>query len=173
MWHCERRTFTMPHVLLCLFRLVLEQIVEECIKVLVETCHEVTADDDRVVIGQIKLGDRFLVVVFQYEVIGLQNAHVVDDLVVALQFVAQDDRHRVIEILILVVDPLLDDATIDFLLFVVEGKQLAAVLRHAEMNVGEDARLFVGRKLLRDLSDGSLNLLDGLFRRFHINTLFY
>ena len=32
--------------------LVLEQIVEECIKVLVETCHQVTANDDRIVIAK-------------------------------------------------------------------------------------------------------------------------
>ena len=52
--------------------------------------------------------------------------------------------------------------------FVVEGQQLARFLVHTQVNVGEQRSFSCEGKLLSHLPDGSVDLLNSLFVRFHI-----
>ena len=87
----------------------------------------------------------------------------------ALQLVAQDEEHLVVEVLIFVLDPLLYDTTCNFLIIVVEGQHLTAVLRHPDVDVSEQQGFVaVHGEFLSNLVDKALNLLLCLFVCFHI-----
>ena len=98
-----------------------------------------------------------------------QYAEVIHCVTMALQLVAQDEEHLVVEVLIFVLDPLLYDTTCDFLIIVVEGQHLTAVLRHPDVDVGEQQGFVaVHGEFLSNLVDEALNLLLCLFVCFHI-----
>ena len=104
------------------------KLVEERVEVFVESFHQVTVDDDGLVVSHIQLGDVLAVVVLQCEAVRLQYSEIVYGVAHPLEDVSQQGGDFLIEIVVLVVYPLFHHAPRYFLVIVIKSQQLATVL---------------------------------------------
>ena len=113
-----------------------------------------------------------VVVVFQHKGVGFEDGHLLKHLRMLVEQGAQHSSRIAIETAVGVANPLLDDAACDFLVVVIKDGQLARLLIHLQVDVGEQARLFACGKLFGHFSQGSFQLLQCLFCRFHRRFIF-
>ena len=106
--------------------------------------------------------------VLQDEGVGLQDAHLLNLTLLLVQHRTDDDCNLLVEVVILVVNPLLYDATCQFLVVIVKHHQLACLLIHSQVKVCQLFCLLVGREFFSHFTDGTLDLLQGLFCCFHV-----
>ena len=110
------------------------------VQVLVQSVHQVAAHDDRVVVHDVELCDTVLVVIFEHIAVGLHHAKTFYHLPHRRHLLAELTGHLVVEVLLLVVYPRLNDTTGYFVLVVIERHHVAAFLRHSDVNVAHQRR---------------------------------
>ena len=142
-------------------------LVKKGVEVFVQARHQIVANDDGVVICHVQVGYGVELLILEHKAERLHNAHGVYRIAHLLEYVGKKRCDVRKEICVGTLYPLLDHAAGYFLVIVVECDQLAAVWRHANVNVGNGRCLVVGREFLCCLSDGTLYLLYRLFCCFH------
>ena len=110
---------------------------------MIQVFHQVTTQNDGIIVGKIEFAEVFLVVIFQHEAIWLQDSEIINDLRILAQGVSQNLCNLIIEVLILVVYPLLNYAASNLCVVIVKGKEFTTVLGNSYMDVGQHGVFFI------------------------------
>ena len=128
-------------------------MVEEVIQFVFESRHQVTAQNDSIVVGHIEFRHCFPVIIFEDKAVGLQDVEVVDHGLHIVEYTSQDACHVMIKAVILVVDPFLNDTARDFIVVIIERNQFATVLVYTQMDVGYTVLIDARGTLVGNLFD--------------------
>ena len=139
---------------------ILQQFVQKVIEILVKTFHKVRVDDDGVVVNYIQFRDVLFVLVFEYERVGADDGKILYQILFMFNTFAQLLGNLVIEVVVLVVYPFLNDHSGYLLVVIVECHKLACLLVDTSVDVCKNGSLLGRRKLVCHLLDGTLDLLD-------------
>lgn len=149
--------------------LLLQQIVEEGVEVLVEILHDVTAEDDCVVVGKIELSHLLLIIILQDDAERLEDAEIIDGFRHLLQYAADHQCDGVKECLIRVIDPLINNDARDLVVIIIISEEITIIRIGTEMDIREHCRFLERREFLGYLIKKSFELLVCLLGSFHLN----
>ena len=138
---------------------VFQQVVEKLVEVLVQILHHIGVDDYQVVVDDIQFFQGLLFIILQHEGVGLHDAHVVDQCLLALDALADDGTDGCVEVIVGVVDPLLHDTACDLLIIIVIGDYLARVLDDPHVDVGHDRGVGISGDFLSCSANTTLDFL--------------
>lgn len=143
-------------------------MLEEEVEILVQSLHQITADDDSIVIDKGEVCDNITVLIDKYEGEGAQKieifvkpgAHTVDN--------AADDRlNFLVEIVRRMADPFFDNAPSEFDIVVVMYQYLATILFDLQVDIRQGWLVVKSGTLGGSLADGAFNLFERLFSSVH------
>lgn len=143
-------------------KLLLEQRLHEGVEVTLQVGHQLAIENLLFLIDKVDVAERLMVAIHQDERKGMEDGHLVDLRTQGIQTSIEDGSDLVVEVLLTTVDPLLHDTTVDLVVIVVVGEEIARLLTEFEMDVGKHS-IPVGGIFGDDLAYGTINLQNGLF----------